>query len=165
MKQDRFLTGILIGIAVLVVAALALYFARREQAVYQPEDTPAGVVHNFVLALQNGEYEKAYGYLAETSRKPGLTAFRQPFISRELDVQANSLQIGETDLHGEEAIVAVTVVHASNNPFNNVYHTLESVTLVKQDGQWRITDLPYPYWYWEWEQPRGPLSEPEILEN
>ena len=59
MKQDRFLTGILIGIAVLVVAALTLYFMRRQQAVYQPEDNPAGVVHNFVLALHNGEYERA----------------------------------------------------------------------------------------------------------
>jgi hypothetical protein len=165
MKQDRFLTGILIGIVVLVIAALALYFVRREQAVYQPEDTPAGVVHNFVLALHNSEYEKAHSYLAETNLKPSLTAFRQPFISRELDVQANSLQIGETDLNGEEAIVAVTVVHASKNPFNDVYHTLDTVTLVQQDGQWRITALPYPYWYWEWEHPRAPLTEPEILEN
>lgn len=166
MKQDRFLTAILIGIAILVVAALALYFMRRQEAVYQPEDSPASVLHNFVLALHNGEYEKAHSYLAETGFKPSLTAFRQPFISRQLDIQANSLQIGETDLHGEEAIVAVTIVHASKNPFNNVYHTLETVTLVQQGGQWRITALPYPYWYWEWgEQPRLPVIEPEILEN
>jgi hypothetical protein len=165
LKQDRFLTGILIGIAVLVAIALALYFVRREEAVYQSEDTPAGVVHNFVLALHNGEYEKAHSYLAETSHKPRLAAFRQPFISRQLDIRANSLQIGETDLNGEEAIVAVTIVHASNNPFENVYHTPESVTLVQQDGQWRISALPYPYWYWEWEQPRLPMTEPEILEN
>jgi hypothetical protein len=161
MKQDRFLTGILIGIAVLVVIALALYFVRREEAVYQPEDTPAGVVHNFVLALHNGEYERAHNYLADTERKPDLTAFRQPFISRQLDIQTSSLQIGETDLHGEEAIVVVTIVHASNNPFDSVYHTPETFTLIMQNGDWKITHLPYPYWYWEWEQPVKAPAPPE----
>ncbi len=29
MKQDRFLTGILVGIAVLVVVALAVFFTRQ----------------------------------------------------------------------------------------------------------------------------------------
>ena len=51
MKQDRFLTGILIGIAVLVVIALAVFFLRQDNLVYAAEDTPAGVVQNYVVAL------------------------------------------------------------------------------------------------------------------
>ena len=65
MKQDRFLTGILVGIAVLVATALVVFFIRQDTQSYVAEDAPEGVVHNYVLAVLNDDYEKAYGYLAE----------------------------------------------------------------------------------------------------
>ena len=65
MRQDRFLTGILIGIGILVVAALAMFFIRRDDQAYLSDDTPEGVVHNYVVSILNKDYEKAYGYLAE----------------------------------------------------------------------------------------------------
>ena len=49
MKQDRFLTGILIGIGVLIIAALAVFFTRKDSQTYVADDTPEGVVHNYVL--------------------------------------------------------------------------------------------------------------------
>ncbi|HSL44070.1 MAG TPA: hypothetical protein VK897_11605, partial [Anaerolineales bacterium] len=70
MKQDRFLTGILVGIAILVVVALAVFFLRRDNQSYVSEDVPEGVVHNYVLAVINGDYQKAYGYLADLDNKP-----------------------------------------------------------------------------------------------
>ena len=57
MKQDRFLIGILVGIGVLVVIALALFFTRRDQQEYVADDTPEGVVHNYALAVFREEYE------------------------------------------------------------------------------------------------------------
>ena len=51
MKQDRFLTGILIGIGLLVVVALAVFFTRKDSQTYIPDTTPDGVVHNYVVAL------------------------------------------------------------------------------------------------------------------
>ena len=51
MKQDRFLTGILIGIVVLVVVALAVFFTRKDNLNYVSDDTPAGVVQNYVVAV------------------------------------------------------------------------------------------------------------------
>ena len=59
MKQDRFLTGILVGIAVLVVVALVAFFIRKDTQSYVSDDVPEGVVHNYVLAVLNGDYEKA----------------------------------------------------------------------------------------------------------
>jgi len=38
MKQDRFLTGILIGIGVLIVIALFVFFTRKDTQTYIPED-------------------------------------------------------------------------------------------------------------------------------
>jgi hypothetical protein len=72
MKTDRFLTGILIGIGVLIVLALALFFLRREAVDYRVEDSPDSIVHNYILAIERQDYERAYRYLAETDVKPSL---------------------------------------------------------------------------------------------
>jgi len=43
MKQDKFLTGILIGIGALILLALALFFLRKDgRNNYVAEDTPEG---------------------------------------------------------------------------------------------------------------------------
>ena len=79
MKQDRFLTGILVGIGLLVVVALVVFFTRKNSQTYVPDDTPEGVVHNYVLAVLDKDYEKAYGYLAELKYKPTYEEFRRAF--------------------------------------------------------------------------------------
>ncbi|HET7142506.1 MAG TPA: hypothetical protein VFI68_00685, partial [Anaerolineales bacterium] len=60
MKQDRFLTGILIGIGVLILLALALFFARKDTKEYKAGDSPDAAVFNYVLAVTNKDYKKAY---------------------------------------------------------------------------------------------------------
>ena len=70
MKQDRFLVGILIGIGVLIVAALVVFFTRSDTQTYVSDDTPEGVTHNYVVAILNKDYEKAHTYLAELDNKP-----------------------------------------------------------------------------------------------
>jgi Tfp pilus assembly protein PilW len=70
MKQDRFLLGILIGIALLVVAALVVFFTRQQDVAYRTGQAPEDVVHNYALALMNKDFEQAYGYLADLQDKP-----------------------------------------------------------------------------------------------
>ena len=81
MKQDKFLTGILIGVGALVVLALVLFFTRQDKEEYLSDDTPEGVAHNYVLAVLNKDYEKAYGYLADLEHKPTYEEFRQSFLN------------------------------------------------------------------------------------
>ncbi len=81
MKQDRFLLGILIGIGVLILAALIVFFSRQNQQTYNPEGTPDGAVHNYILAVLNGNYQKAYGYLADLDNKPSYDTFRRSFAT------------------------------------------------------------------------------------
>jgi hypothetical protein len=57
MKQDRFLLGILVGIGVLIVVALALFFTRQDNQDYVSDTTPEGVVHNYALALYKDDYD------------------------------------------------------------------------------------------------------------
>ena len=60
MKQDRFLTGILIGIGVLIVISVALFFMRKDsQLTYLDDTKPENVVHNYAVAVYKKDYDKA----------------------------------------------------------------------------------------------------------
>ena len=122
MKQDRFLLGILIGIGALVVLALALFFTRKDNTLtYGPEDTPEGVVHNYVVAVFQRDYEKAYGYLADKKDKPTLEQFRKSFLQNYVNPDNNSVDIGGTEFTGDEAFVTVYVQYGSSDPFSSGY--------------------------------------------
>lgn len=154
MRQDRFLIGILAGIGVLIVVALAVFFIRRDGVDYGPEDTPEGVVSNYVVALQRGEYERAYGYLASFENKPDLGAFRVPFDNfQAAEVARTGLDIQETTLYadGKEALVALVVLRGGNGPFDQGYRETNSATLVLEGGAWKIRSMPYPFWSYEWD--------------
>jgi len=152
MKNDRFLTGILIFIALLVIVAVTLFFVRGEQQAYLAEDTPEGVVHNYALALQDSDYERAYGYLADLENKPGYETFRQAFLRKEIDPSMSALQIGEVHLEddGESAWVDVTILYAGSGLFDTGWSSSDRGTLIQQEGAWKISYLPYPYWGWDW---------------
>jgi len=153
MKQDRFLTAILVGIALLVAAALALFFARRSAEAYQPEDTPQGVVHNYLLALSRGEYERAYGYLAEGAGKPSYVDFRRQFADgRRLDNVG--VTIGEVEIRAEaQAFVTLQLVYAASDPFSGMYEDAGLAVLERQQRQWKLLQMPYPFWGYEWFTP------------
>ena len=61
-----------------ILVALTVFFTNRTKPVYGSEDTPEGVVHNYVLAVINQDYQKAYGYLADLKNKPGYELHRNP---------------------------------------------------------------------------------------
>lgn len=150
MKGDRFLTGILIVIGVLVLATLALFFARQNGQNYQPEDTPEGVVHNFALALANKDYEKAYSYLAQENGKPEYATFLETFATSRDRFANVGLQIVSSSLSGDGAIVDVVVVHVGQGPFDDGWREETAAIMVGSDGGWKIRQMPFPYWDFGW---------------
>lgn len=153
LKQDRFLLAILGAIGLLVVLAVGLFFTRRVPQEYVPDDTPQGVVRNYVLALEQGDYQRAYGYLQDSDNKPDFERFRTDFLTRQLDPKNTALQIGESQQTGEVAVVELVVIRGGGRrPFGgNVYRESTNALLVQDTaGKWVITELPYPYWGWEW---------------
>jgi len=151
MKQDRFLTGILVGIGVLVVVALAVFFTRKDTQTYVAEDTPEGVVHNYVLAVLNMDYEKAYGYLADLEYKPTFEEFRRPFLNGNVNPDNSAVDIGSSQISGNEASVDVAQIYNSSDPFSTGYRDTQRALLVKQSGAWKISNMPtYNFWYYDW---------------
>lgn len=153
MKQDRFLTGILIGIGILVVAALAVFFTRRDTQTYVSEDAPEGVVHNYVLALLNRDYEKAYGYLADLENKPTYPEFRQQFLNGYINPENVALDIGGAEISDDTASVDVTQIYNPGDPFSSGSRDAQRAILVQQNGAWKISSMPANnFWDYSWYQ-------------
>jgi len=153
MKQDRFLLGILVCIGVLIVVALALFFTRQDNQDYISDTTPEGVVHNYALALYKDDYDKAYAYLAEDENKPTYNEYRQAFFNHYVDPSNAGLEIGETEIVGEEAYVTVYTIYNPSGPFSSGYRNTETARLERQNGEWKPLQMPYSFWSYEWYQP------------
>jgi len=151
MKQDRFLTGILIGIGLLVVIALAVFFTRSDTQTYVSEDVPEGVVHNYVLAVLNKDYEKAYGYLADLENKPTYDEFRRAYLNHEVNPDDAGVDIGESEIVKDIATVDIGLVYNASDPFSTGWTNYETAELLLQDGVWKLTSMPrYNFWGYNW---------------
>jgi hypothetical protein len=151
MKQDRFLTGILVGIAALVVIALVVFFLRQNTQSYISEESPEGVVHNYVLAVLNDDYEKAYGYLAELDNKPTYEQFRDAFLTGVVNPSNAAVDIGDSDVTEETASVEVALIYNPSDPFSTGYRDVQRAILVRQGSAWKLSSMPgYYFWEYSW---------------
>jgi hypothetical protein len=161
MRQDRFLTGILIFIGLLVVLAVSLFFFRqRSEQTYGPDDTPVGVVRNYVLALQKADYERAYSYVAANTLQASQAQFRQSLTNNARDISDTAIQIGAAQQSSTgEATVSLDIVQNQGGLFSNVNHQSQTAALVRQNGAWKIQTMPYPFWSYDF--PQGPAIKAE----
>ncbi len=155
MARDRFLLIILLVIVALAALAVGLFFLRQGQQDYVSDDTPQGVVRNYVLALEKKDFQRAYGYLRDGQGKPDFGRFRQDFLVRQLDLSASAVRIGETQPSGDDVILAVEVIRSGGGPFSDVYRESNSAVLTQNEaGVWKIVSMPYPYWGYDWYNPQ-----------
>jgi hypothetical protein len=155
MKNDRFLMGILVGIGVLAVVAVGLFFLRQRQVDYVPDDTPQGVVQDYALALYKKDYPRAYSYLAEGQSKPDLAHFQQIFLTNQnTELDRVGLQVGDANVTGIYAGVPIILIHTGGGPFQGSFRDTQTASLKQQANGWKITSMPYPFWDYSWYQPQ-----------
>ncbi len=153
MKQDRFLTGILLGIAALIVFALAVFFTRQDTLAYVDQATPQGVVQNYIVALQKRDYEKAYTYLADLENKPTYAQFRESFFNNYVLPTGVGVEILQTEISDDLATVGLSIIYNQRDPFASSSRSVENARLVRQAGAWKIKQMPYQLWAFDWYQP------------
>lgn len=156
MKQDKFLIGILAGIVLLVIVAVVVVLSRTPGSeAYRTDNSPEAVVHNYFLAVQRKDYEKAHSYLSDDLKnKPNLDQFIID-MSRSSDFQEFSLKIGEVFSGDQHTQVTVSLTSFSGgNIFESGRYTTQDVALLRADaaGNWKLIQFPYPYWGWAWNE-------------
>lgn len=153
MRDDRFLTGILIGIAAIVVLSLVLFFTRPQQdANPYPAGSPQAVVHEYTAAVTERDYSRAYALLADAPGKPTEDLFSRFMLEQESSLARTGLEIGEARVDGDTAVLPLTLVRSNGGLFNDLYRETQSGQLVRQNGEWKVSVLPYPYFSWDWYQ-------------
>lgn len=161
-RTDKFLIGIIVGAFLLVGVAFTVAFTRPKPA-YQPEDTPAGVAHNYLFALQQGDYQRAYGYLS-----PSLTGYPASADKFAADLDKHAWQL--TDLRQESVALTVETAHLNDDRAevsvketrfyrgglfeSNEYSTTFGMTLKREEGAWKITTSD-SYWAYCWDAKAG----------
>jgi hypothetical protein len=147
----RFLLGFGIGLGVLVIASvvLALVFASQPPP-RLPEDTPEGTVQAYLTALQERDFQKAWGYLLPPADRTGWsydTWLRQaPGGTRESSSWKATL--GSVNLKGSEAVVEVGIdTFRPGGLFSDPVRSQRiSFSLRQQSGAWKIIN-PVDVWW------------------
>ncbi|TLN14258.1 hypothetical protein FDZ74_09250 [bacterium] len=153
MKSDRFLLFLLIGIGVLVLLAVGLYLARSgAQQAYGDETTPEGVLRNYILAVQKEDFTRAYTYLSDSTKgKPSLAAFQENLIAMQSEMYRTGVEIGTTLFNDDDtAVISVTIIHNADGVFSTPYRNVQSVTALREKGNWKIANIPYPFGDYGW---------------
>lgn len=157
MKTDKFLIGIVVGIFGLIIVATVVVLARGRHEAYATGNTPADVVHNYFLAIQREDYEKAYSYLSDDLKhKPDLDEFITTLDNYGRRSEA-ALKIGQSTVTGNRATVDVSITTYSGGDLfssRSSYTSQQTAHLrPAANGEWKLIDFPYPYWGYNWNRP------------
>lgn len=151
---DKFLIGIVAAVALLVVVTFTVAFLRPEPT-YQSDDTPEGVAHNYLLALQQEDYERAYGYLSPTIE--GYPATPEAFAADirrdswgfDLNETSITLVVESANITGDSARASVrrTRFYQGRLFQSSQRSTKFDITLGRDesDGTWKIVEAD-SYW-------------------
>ena len=161
-STDKFLIGIVIGVIILVGAAFAVALLRPKPT-YQSEDRPDGVAHNYLLALQQHDYTRAYRYLSSSLEgyPPSVEIFSGDIDDNnwqfdDLESGSTTLAVDSTSQSGERAEVSVRKTRFYNRGlFNSNQRTTNfEMELRRKNGAWKIISAD-SYWLRCWNNEDG----------
>jgi len=159
-NTDKFLLAIVLGAVVLIGATFAVVFLKPEPT-YLSDDSPEGVAHNYLLALQRENYGRAYRYLSNTL--PGypsdIEQFEESFENYSWRIRTDtdsSLAIDSSTLDGTRAVVTVRETRFYDRGLfesSQQFSTFDMV-LHLEIGEWKIVSSK-SYFAWCWDDENG----------
>lgn len=141
--SDKLLLAIVVAIVLLIIVAFVIV-SRRPEPQFQGQDTPEGVVHDYLLALQLGDYEHAYSFLSPKIAYPAnVNEFYDSLRERpwEFALSDNLSQVIESQERISENSVAVVVreIYNTNSLFAGDDYFEIFRMRVEDDGQgWKL---------------------------
>ncbi|MGD8814458.1 MAG: hypothetical protein PVI78_08275 [Anaerolineales bacterium] len=156
---NKVLIAIAVGAILLVGIAIALMLFRPEPT-YRSEDSPEGVAHNYLLALQKRDYQRAYSYLSESLI--GYPPNKTEFITVMHDSwrfrfgSDTSLSVESSEVWSRRAVVTVRKIRFFRYGLFDSGQRISyfDITLQKNHDQWEIIDAE-DYFAWCWQRTGG----------
>jgi hypothetical protein len=161
---DKYLIGIVIGIVLLIVITVIVVLTRPE-AEYRSDDSPEAIVHNYLLAIKETDYDRAYGYISpDIDEYPeDLEAFieiveNEPWIFGQRSDSV--LEIQSFRGSGDKTTVKVLeTIYDSGGIFGSGhYDRYFDMKLHWENDEWRLVDGDQ-YWYRCWDEDRPSWCE------
>lgn len=144
--STKFLIGIIIGIVLLVIVAFSVVLLRSEPT-YQDDTTPDGAAHNYLLAIQNQDYERAFTYIPEQYPNPKDAEDMAYTIAQDLgrfDMDSDfSLAVESVKMRGDERAVVTmrkTTFYNSGLMGSGQYTRTFTLTMRLEEGIWKVSD-------------------------
>lgn len=151
-SSRRWLIIFAIVISVLVLATVSLVLLTKgNEVTLLSEDTPQGIVQRYLLAIQDKDYQKAYGYLHIDQSGKIITYYHwlnSVPIYQTTPQNVWKATLGKTTQNGDNATVEVTIdTFRPGGPFEDPLRSQQIIfQLSKIDGKWLITSPTYIYW-------------------
>ena len=146
---DRFLLAIVAGAILLIVVSVVVVLLARRSAPPPPSDpsSVSGVVQAYVEAARAGDAELARSYLTREARAQSEARDRQnpyrPTSDNNVRIIVETVSQTETTA---EAKVTISRFYARSDPFSSsTSHRTVTVKLIREDGNWRISQPTEPY--------------------
>ena len=145
-QTDKFLFAIAVAALLLVVSAF-LVARSQPEPVYQSEGAPEGISHNYLLALRQRDFVRAYGYLSSylEGYPDSAEAFEDLVLDHPWDFgideySGGHLQVIATDLNGDRASVRVRETSFHSDGLFDSRQTTDVfiMKLKRENGNWRI---------------------------
>ena len=146
-ETDRFLLGIVVGVILLVTVAFVLA-VWQPKPTYLPDDTPQGVAYDYLFALQQRDYVRAYGYLSpiSTNHPSSADVFAEDIQDNLGTLRQDSISIEDTRVTDNRAVVTVCARNFTGaGLFRSEYSHNFEMRLQREQNGWKITSAD-EYW-------------------
>ena len=157
---DKFLLAIVIGAILLVIIVFIITLTRPKQD-YLPDNTPEGIAHNYLFALEEGDYQRAHGYLSPDLK--GYPESSDEFI-KAVKAYSYSFDQDRVTSHLIESVDSTentAIINIRETTFNeggifgsNEYSRTFKIHLSLENGEWNIFDSG-KYFAWCWQHEDG----------
>ena len=148
-RRWLFIFAIIIGVLIIATVSLVLLM-KGNKVTLLPEDSPQGTVQRYLIAIQERDYQKAFGYLS-FSPMDKITTYNDWLMM--VSPQASSQTVwkatlGKATLYGDNANVEVTIdtIRPGGLFGDSQFSQQLTFFLTKTNNAWLITSPTYIYW-------------------
>jgi len=123
---------------VLVLIAILTILSATHKSKTLSADSPEGVIQMYLKNVIVGKNDLAASYFSSDS------VCKASDIDRAYFSEDFRVNLVNTEITGDRAYVKVDINYASGGPFDSGYSEKQNYRLIKENGRWKISGIPWP---------------------